>query len=200
MIPNAPAGSAVTSTVRDVDREDPARLVERARGGDGDACEVLARRYLRPAYAVALAVVGRPADAEDVAQDGLLAALEKIGTCREPEKFGAWMLQIVRNRARNWLVARRLRDVTATGELPEASVAAAAEGRAGLRDHLLAALGALKEREREVVLLHDLEGWTHGEIGASLGISEVMSRQHLFAARGRLRGLLAAYGGAESER
>lgn len=193
MIPNAPASLPVSPSVRDLEGLSPAALVECVRGGDGDAFEELTRRYLRPAYAIALALVGRLADAEDVAQEGLLAAFEKIGSCREPEKFGAWLMQIVRNKARNWLDARRLRDVTATGVLPEVSTAVAAQESAGLRDHLLAALAELKEREREVVLLHDLEGWTHGEIGASLGISELMSRQHLFTARGRLRELLAQH-------
>ena len=41
--------------------------------------------------------------------------------------------------------------------------------------------------QREVVLLKDLEGWDHRTIAATLGISEGMSRQHLFAARGALR-------------
>jgi RNA polymerase sigma-70 factor, ECF subfamily len=174
--------------------------VARVRRGEGDAFDVLTRRYLRSAYAVALAVVGRPADAEDVAQDALVAAFERIGTCRDPERFAAWLMQIVRNRARNWCDARRLRDVTATGELPEAAVEAAAPQDAALRDGIVAALGELKEVEREIVLLHDLDGWVHREIGEILGISEVMSRQHLFNARGKLRKLLARHGAEEPER
>jgi RNA polymerase sigma-70 factor (ECF subfamily) len=44
--------------------------------------------------------------------------------------------------------------------------------------------------QREVVLLHDLEGWRHREIAEALDVSEVMARQHLFQARKRLRELL----------
>ena len=166
----------------------------RAKRGDRDAFSELARAYLRPAYAVALAILGRPADAEDVAQEALVAALEKLETCREPERFAAWLLQIARNRAKNWRAGRSLREA---GREEERSGAEARDpvlaAEPGLREVLAAALGRLPEAQREVVLLHDLEGWTHGEIGACTGISETMSRQHLFNARKALRALLAGH-------
>jgi RNA polymerase sigma-70 factor (ECF subfamily) len=161
--------------------------VRRALGGEVRAFDELARAFLRPAYAMALAVVGRPADAEDVAQEALVAALGRIDTCRHPERFGPWLMQAVRNRARNWLAHRRLADV------PADEAAMADHGRDGdaergaLRRQLLAALEAVTPVQREVVLLHDLEGWTHAEIAAALEISEVSSRQHLFNARRALR-------------
>jgi len=60
-----------------------------------------------------------------------------------------------------------------------------------LRGRLVRALQRLTLAQREVVLLHDLDGWTHAEIGDALGVSEVMSRQHLFQARKAMRALLA---------
>ncbi|HET8724606.1 MAG TPA: sigma-70 family RNA polymerase sigma factor [Anaeromyxobacteraceae bacterium] len=163
-----------------------ARLVERARRGDAGAREALVRRYLRPAYAVALAIARNVADAEDLAQDSLVAALDRIDQCREPERFAAWLFQGVRNRALNQAEQRRnraaLADAVPRGE--------AAEPRARdvvLRLRLVAALERLTPAQREVVLLHDLESWTHGEIAGALGISEVMSRQHLFVARRAMR-------------
>ena len=59
-----------------------------------------------------------------------------------------------------------------------------------LRDRLLAALARLTPVQREVVLLHDLDGATHAEIAEALGLSEVNCRQHLFVARRALRGEL----------
>ena len=56
-----------------------------------------------------------------------------------------------------------------------------------LRRKLVAALEQLTPVQREVVLLHDLESWTHAEIARALEISEVMSRQHLFVARKAMR-------------
>jgi DNA-directed RNA polymerase specialized sigma24 family protein len=65
-----------------------------------------------------------------------------------------------------------------------------------LRRRLVGALGQLGPVQREVVLLHDLESWTHAEISAAIGISEVMSRQHLFVARRVMREWLGDDGAA----
>ncbi len=172
-----------------LDEDATASLVVRAQRGDVPAFDALARAYLRAAYSVALAVVGRPADAEDVAQDAFLLALERIETCREPRRFAGWLVAIVRNQARNWLDRRRLRDVSPGGREAEGGDDAALPD-APLRRRLLQLLQSLGPVQREVLLLHDLEGWTHPEIGAALGISEVASRQHLFQARRELRGRL----------
>jgi RNA polymerase sigma-70 factor, ECF subfamily len=59
-----------------------------------------------------------------------------------------------------------------------------------LRARLIAALDSISPVEREVVLLHDLEGLTHSEIAELLDISCVMSRQHLFVCRRKLRDYL----------
>jgi RNA polymerase sigma-70 factor (ECF subfamily) len=168
-----------------------AALVARARRGESAAFEALVRGYLRAAYAVALGVVGRPADAEDVAQDAFLVAFERLDTCREPAHFAGWLLQIVRNRGRNWLERRRWRDVAPAERSADQAAMASPPPEPALRAQLLQALGLLGSVEREVVLLHDLEGWTHPEIAAALGISEVMSRQHLFVARRAMREHLA---------
>jgi RNA polymerase sigma-70 factor, ECF subfamily len=176
------------------DAQTTAALVIRAQRGDGGAVAALARVYLRPAFSVALAIVGRPADAEDVAQDALVTALQRIAMCREPARFAGWLMQIVRNRARNWLDARRLRDVGATedaaGQADRVASPSVSPDNCGMKQRLLMALAALSTIQREVALLHDLEDWTHAEIADSLGISEGMSRQHLFHARRTLRARL----------
>jgi len=165
---------------------DVAELVMRARRGDGAAYGELVRRHMRAAYAVALAVLGRPADADDIAQDAFVTALERLRDCREPARFSGWLLQIVRNRALNALEKRKLRE-------PSDEVVAGAPAAAGdvvLRARLLAALATLTEVQREIVLLHDLDGWTHAELADALGLSEVNCRQHLFTARRALRAAL----------
>jgi RNA polymerase sigma-70 factor, ECF subfamily len=167
--------------------KDTASLVLRAQDGDRDSFALLTRTYLRAAYSVALAILRRPSDAEDVAQDSLLLAFERLNSCREPERFAGWFLQIVRNQARNALTSRKLRDVPAQEPSEEVSGELATPDSSTYRDHLLKALGKLTAVRREVVLLHDLEGWTHPEIASALQISELMSRQHLFVARRQLR-------------
>jgi RNA polymerase sigma-70 factor (ECF subfamily) len=169
----------------------------RARRGDPAAFEALVRAYLRAAYSVALAIAGRPADAEDIAQDAFCLAFQRLESCKDPERFAGWLLAIVRNQARNWLQKRKLRDVSRDSSPPETADSGGGPEAGALRAPLVAALGLLNEAQREVVLLHDLEGWTHAEIAATLGVSEVMSRQHLFVARQKLR---AALDGEVSQR
>jgi RNA polymerase sigma-70 factor, ECF subfamily len=174
-------------------------LVLRAQRGESEALEAVARQYLRPAYVVALAVLGRPTDAEDVAQETLILALERIATCREPRLFRSWLLQIARNQAKNWRERGRLRDVPAREPLGEPSAPEPGPDAGAFRAGLLEALNNLGTSEREVVLLHDLEGWTHPEIAEVLGFSVVMSRQHLFQARRKLRARLAGAKGDADE-
>lgn len=149
---------------------------------------------MRAAYAVALAVLGRPADAEDVAQEAFVVAIERLDRCRDPDRFSGWLLEIVRTRALNALTSlnRRTRRGAADTGVEELGAASDPPGDSGLHRRLLDALATLTAPQREVVLLHDLEGWTHAEIAEALDLSEVNCRQHLFTARRALRRQLAA--------
>ena len=168
------------------------QLVERVRRGETVAFDVLVRRHYRTAYVVAVSLLSNAMDAEDVCQDAFLKALERIEDCRQPDRFASWLLQIVRNRAHNFRDYRRVRtgaDVDITTQ-PSAADSARDAERSELRRRLETALGELSELQRQVVLLHDLQGWRHREIAQSLELSDGMSRQHLFTARKRLRELL----------
>lgn len=172
-----------------------ADCVERARRGDAAAFETLVRRHFRAAYAVALAVVGNRFDAEDVCQDAFVRAAERLSECRDPSRFAPWLFRIVRNRALNLRDYQRVR-AAAPLEDDTAAVAGSAHRdleREEMRERLEAALARLNRVQREVVLLHDLEGWKHRAIAEALGMSEGMSRQHLFAARRLLREHLGHY-------
>lgn len=169
------------------------QLVVRARGGDADSFEQLVRLHLRAAYAVALAVTNDPADAEDVTQDAFIAALERIEDCKAPDRFSGWLLAIVRNRALNHRRAQTVRGVAPLSELGRTPSTSNPEREAAntlLREELTGAMAQLTELQRQVVLLHDLEGYKHREIGDTLGISEGASRFHLSTARAALRSTL----------
>ena len=176
-------------------------LVKEALRGRTIAFEALVRRHLRAAYAVALARTGSPHDAEDVCQDAFVAALERLGTLRDPDRFAAWLMEIVRNRALNLHRSRRVRseepidEALTRGDGPDPARDAE---RAALREDLLAALAGLDETRREVTLLHDLEGWRHAEIADRLGMPEGTVRYHLHEARKALRLRLAGRYGKES--
>lgn len=166
-----------------------ADLVARALRGDGDAADALVRRYYRAAFAVALSVLQNRQDAEDVCQDAFVKALERLEDCREPGRFAPWMMTIARNRALSHRTYRKLRETSELlpelAEAPDSPVADAVNAELGAR--LQAALAELNATQREVVLLHDMDGWTHGQIAEALGMTDVRSRQHLFVARKLLR-------------
>jgi RNA polymerase sigma-70 factor (ECF subfamily) len=172
--------------------ESDALLVARVRRGDRAAAEALAQRWLRACRAVALAVTREEADADDVCQDAFVTAMERIDDCREPARFGAWLMRIARNRATDQLRARARPVLSLEGmeiESADASPQRQAE-RGDARGRLLAALGELPQERREVLLLHDLEGWTHREIAERMGLPPGTVRSHLHHARKRMRTLL----------
>ncbi len=165
------------------------------RSGESEAFGELVRRYQRPAYAVALAVSGKHHDAEDAAQESFLVALQRLDDCRNPSRFAGWFLAIVRNRSRNLVRRRKLRmgeQIPASAKTRGPSPAKAAY-ISELRSRLNEALSTLTEVQREIVLLHDLEGWKHREISERLGIPQGTVRSHLHFARKALRIQLAEW-------
>jgi RNA polymerase sigma-70 factor (ECF subfamily) len=176
--------------------ESDASLVARVRLGDASAFETLVRRHFRAAYLVAFARMENSADAEDICQDAFVNAWRHIADCREPDRFAAWLVRIVRNTAHNrgdYLRVRATEPIEHGAHVSDGLAADAAAIRGELRAQLLNALGQLPVVQREIVLLHDLEGWRHAEIASKLDVSEVMSRRHLSDARKRLRSLLGDY-------
>ena len=168
-------------------------LVRRAREGEERAFGLLVQRYQRAAYAVALSVTGKHEDAEDAAQESFLVALQRLDECRSPDRFAGWLMTIVRNRSRNLVRRESLRG---TDQVP-------ASARSGsptpervtetleLRSTLLDALGLLPEVHRQIVMLHDLEGWKHREIADRLDLPPGTVRSHLHFARKALREALS---------
>lgn len=167
-------------------------LVRKARCGNGRAFGTLVDHYMRPAYSVALSITRSHEDAEDAAQESFLVALEHLEECRNPDKFGGWLMTIVRNRSRNLVRREALRQ---TDQLP---VGARSKNRgpdrdaeaSELREQLMRALEMLPQVQREIVLLHDLEGWKHREIAERMEIPPGTVRSHLHFARKALRATL----------
>jgi RNA polymerase sigma-70 factor (ECF subfamily) len=172
-----------------------AHLVARAQDGDPSAFESLVKRHIRAAHAVAYAVLGERADADDAVQDGFLSAMQHLDSCSPAEKFRAWLLTIVRNRAFDLKRRGRVRAV----EMLEEGTAQAhgpspldVTERSELNAQLSAAIGTLTDTQREVLMMHDVEGWKHADIAELLGLAESTVRVHLLHARRRLRTQLLA--------
>jgi RNA polymerase sigma-70 factor (ECF subfamily) len=174
-------------------QQDEADLVVRAAGGDRSAFGVLVERYAGVARRVARAVLGSPEDADDAAQDAMLSALVKLDQYDPRRPFGPWLLRIVANSATDRRRRRTVRRVepldpglTAGGPRPDTTAE-----RQELGQRLRQALAQLPERRRVAVVLFDVEGYSHAEIAAVLGIPEGTVRSEVFHARRRLRALLA---------
>ena len=171
---------------------DEATLAGRARAGDRGAFGELVRRYGDQARRVARAVLQDPDDADDAAQDAFLSALVKLEQYDPSRPFGPWLMRIVANAATDRRRRKRVRraetldeGLVAGGQRPDA----VAE-REALGERLRQALAELPERRRMAVVLFDVEGYSHAEIGAILGMPEGTVRSEVFHARRRLRTLL----------
>ena len=166
-------------------------LVLAAQAGDTHAFAGLVRMHQRRAYAVARAIVLTHEDAEDAVQEGFLHSYRALDRFRPEQAFGAWLHRIVANAALDIARRRKVRDAdelpeTVASPRPSRDPAEAGELRRRLR-HALDGLGA---RQRAVIVLHDVEGFKHAEIGAMLGIPEGTARSDLHHARAQLRRVL----------
>ena len=164
-------------------------LVLAAQAGDAAAFAGLVRRHQRRAYAVARAVVLSHDDAEDAVQEGFLHAFRALSRFRPEQAFGAWLHRIVANAALDIARRRKVRDAD---QLPESLASPHRDPAESeeLRTRLASALETLGPRQRSVIVLHDVEGYKHAEIGALLGIPEGTARSDLHHARTHLRKLL----------
>jgi RNA polymerase sigma-70 factor (ECF subfamily) len=140
-------------------------------------------------YAVVRRLAGDDALAEDWAQEAWVRVFRALGTFRGEARFATWLHRIAVNSA---LHGRRWRDRRASHETPldESVPVRVTSGDALLRMKLERAMKTLPERMRQVLVLHDIEGFTHEEIAEFLGVTAGTSKSQLFKARARMRELL----------
>ena len=176
----------LTRPVSTEPRPDDAALVRAARAGDDGAFGTLVRLHQRRAYAVARAITIEHEDAEDAVQDAFLHAYRALGRFDAAYPFGAWLARIVANAALDLVRRRRVRvteEIPADAALPFRDPAERAELNSRLRE----ALADLPPRQRAVLVLHDVEGYRHAEIGTMLGMPEGTARSDLHHARTMMR-------------
>ena len=171
--------------ISDEERE----LVSLARQGDERGFAGLVRLHQRRAYIVARSIVMTHEDAEDAVQEGFLRAYQAIDRFDPAQTFGAWLNRIVANAALDLARRRKVRNAEEISESIPSPFRDPAEG-GELRERLEAALKQLPDRARAVIVLHDIEGFTHAEIGEMLSIPGGTARSDLHHARQKLRVLL----------
>jgi RNA polymerase sigma-70 factor, ECF subfamily len=149
-------------------------LVEAARGGDTHACTTLIGRYRRVALAYATARLRDHDAAEDVAQEAFVKALLRLSTLRKPERFGPWLMQLVRHQCEDAARRRKVREALPLDtELltdrvtPESEVLDADRLK-----RLSHALVCLPEASRVPMQLFYVSGLSYKEIALALNLSE----------------------------
>jgi RNA polymerase sigma-70 factor (ECF subfamily) len=202
-------------TISSRTRDDDAELLGRLRAGDEDAFMEIVARYSPLMRRIALGYVRSPAVADDVVQEAWLGVLTGLGRFEGRSSLKTWILRILMNQARTRATreARSLpfsalaRDEEDDGPAVDPARFGPDGGWKSLPDdwrtlpeeRLLAketlavlrqAVDALPERQREVFLLRDVEGWESGEVAAALELSTGNERVLLHRARAKVRAAL----------
>lgn len=162
--------------------------------GDRAAGRALYDAHAPRIYRLAYRIAGDEELARDCTQETFIRAFQRLGDFRGDAAFGTWIhrvavtvtLNAMRRRKRWWSRETVL-------EAAEEVQAAPASSDPDLRERLTAAIDALPEIYRLVVVMHDVEEYTHLEIAGMLGIPVGTSKARLSAARAKLRKALAAY-------
>lgn len=166
-------------------------MVENARNGDLSAHETLFRTYSTPVYNLALRLTRHTAVADEILQDTFIEVITKICTFRGEAQVGTWIREIAVNKCLMYMRSgwrRKIRSLEAMEicHLEQTISESEAENM-----DLEKALDMLPDISRMVVWLHDVEGYTHNEIGKLTGKSISFSKSQLSRAHRKLQALLA---------
>jgi RNA polymerase sigma-70 factor (ECF subfamily) len=166
------------------------QLIRQAADGDARAIRSLYDRYAPRVFAVVRRIAGDDESAQDYAQEAWIRAVRALPSFRGDARFSTWLHRIAVNSA---LQALRRSETRRRREAPfPAEVAIAPHGGDTLLQRRLErALDALPDGMRQVLILHDVEGYTHEEIGDALGVAPGTSKSQLFKARAKMRELLS---------
>ena len=185
------------------DQELEPGLVARAQRGDMKAHAVLYRAFGAGVNGVARRLVRSPDIAEEIVQDTFVEVIHSIDRFRGDAPVGAWIRRIAVTKSLMHLRSYWEKHKSALPDDDETGPAAPAAPDVHGRLDLEIALGLLPVTARTVVWLHDVEGYTHDEIGALLGQTASFSKSQLARAYARLRELLEkdrnTFGGAARE-
>ena len=145
--------------------------VRRVLDGDNDAFSLLVSKYSDKYVRYATQMLGNREDAEEALQDSLVRAFRSLKNCEDPDRFGAWLFQILINRCRTSGARRGRREKTFVRD-EIALMGAATEhpsDQNAMHDEIYRALDLLDVEQREAFLLKHVEGLSYEEISAMTG-------------------------------
>lgn len=169
------------------------QLIRRTLEGDGDAARELYDAHVDRVYRICFRMAGEDHLAQDFTQETFVRAFTKLDTFRGEAAFGTWLGSIATSVSLNGLrkVKRfRGRELELDDELRGER---SRQVEPDVKVKLYRAIDELPDGYRTVFILHDLEGYTHEEIGQMLGIQSGTSKSQLFRARAKLRDELSEF-------
>jgi RNA polymerase sigma-70 factor, ECF subfamily len=188
----------------DPGHEHEATLIVRIQRGERELFYELIRPYEKRVFVLAFMILRNEADAEDAAQEAFLKAFKYLAQFRAESRFSTWLIQVAINEARlrqrksHLEIMRPIedqenedgtytpRDFADWREIPSEALE-----RKEIREKLIAALGSLAQKYREVFVLRDVEHMSIEDTAEALGISAGAVKTRLLRARLMLRDLLA---------
>lgn len=171
-------------------------LIARAAAGDVAAQRWLYEQHVDRVYRLAYRMAGDEELARDFTQETFVRAFDRLGDFRGDSALGTWLHAIGVSVTLNGLrrVRRQQSRETSLDDALHVGVATR-ESEPDLKERLARAIAALPDGYRTVFLMHDVEGFTHEEIGAALGVATGTSKAQLFRARAKLREALRDFAG-----
>ncbi len=172
-------------------------LIQRVLEGDPGAERELYDAYVDRVFRLAYRMAGESDLAQDFVQETFIKVFGRLSTFRGESALGTWITSIAISVALNGLrKVKRFHQREAN--LEEAALVTGGSSRRpepDLKSRMREAISRLPEGYRTVFVMHDMEGYTHEEIGTALGVQPGTSKAQLFRARARLREALADFAG-----
>ncbi len=177
---------------------DERQLVRRAQKGDKAAFETLVQRHQHRVFAVARGILKRQEDVEDIAQQVFVKAYFSLKRFDQRAAFSTWLYKITVNECWDLLRKRKARPLVYEADFSEeqsrqyttqereASKAPDASDRMALREQLENMLSQLDKRDRAMLVLKEVEGFSVEEIAESMGLNANTVKVRLFRARRRI--------------
>lgn len=175
-------------------------LIRRAQLEDTSAYEELVRRYYGKIYGLVYGMTSSREDAEDVTQEVFVKAWKALGHFREQAGFYTWIYRIAINRTINFRKRRGrrktlqfedfdpgIKQVKSYKEFSSKGSVLRKMNLGEFQKKMNEALLTLSDKHRAVVIMHDVQGMSHGEIAGVMGCSEGTARSRLFYARKKLQ-------------
>lgn len=196
--PGPESGAAEREEARRRQAQDERELVTRAQKGDAEAYEILVRRHQHRIFAVVGGMLRRSEDVEDIAQQVFLKAYLSLKRFDQRAAFGTWLYKIAVNECWDLLRKKKVRPLLyeadlsedqarqMTAALEDTAVGGDIRKRLELREQIERLFEAIDERDRLMLVLKEVEGFSVEDIGEILDLNVNTVKVRLFRARGRL--------------